>query len=417
MRRIPPCRWPSNVTQPRRLRRCAPGWPNALVWAIPPSRTAKSRVWYDGPILIGYAVSMAGRAANSNISIAKIVAELHSGAVVLKNSLRIEDGHYNPQLPRAKGVQLFKRHVELVEVETTSYCNRTCSFCPNAFIDRRRQKTPMPEACWSAIIEGLRELDYQCTLVWSRYSEPLSEERIVERLREVRRAAPRARLAINSNGDYLNQEYLARLRGAGLNRLGIDVYMPDDEPYSVVTAREHLDRFLKRIGMAARERRVEPELVSTANYGELEMIVYVRNLESMKLSLSDRGGLVQLARKTKRVAPCFAPFKHLVIDWDGSVMACCQLRSDAIQHRNAVVARIGAPGIGLVEAYVALAEWRKPLRSFGPKAPPCAGCNVSEYSDSRAARAASVWFAQERLPGAAMIKSVARRLIPKVQRP
>src|SRR4029453_13154579 len=31
---------------------------------------------------------------------------------------------------------LFKRNVDLVELEPHAYCNRTCSFCPNATIDR-----------------------------------------------------------------------------------------------------------------------------------------------------------------------------------------------------------------------------------------------------------------------------------------
>jgi iron-sulfur cluster protein len=133
--------------------------------------------------------------------------------------------------------------------------------------------------------------------------------------------------------------------------------------------------------------------------------------------MSDRGGLLAEARRTTRVAPCYAPFKHLVVDWDGSVVVCCQLRSDAPKHANAVVARIGEAGTGLVEAYVALAEWRRSLREFGPKAAPCASCNVSEYSASVGSRLLGTLLAQEALPGLRALKRTVGALIPKAGRP
>ena len=36
---------------------------------------------------------------------------------------------------------LFKTHVSNVEIETFSYCNRVCGYCPNATHDRRSFKT------------------------------------------------------------------------------------------------------------------------------------------------------------------------------------------------------------------------------------------------------------------------------------
>src|SRR5215216_4357478 len=121
----------------------------------------------------------------------------YSIGAVVRNSLRMEANHFRLDLSHGEAVELFKTHVELVEVETTSYCNRTCSFCPNSFIDRRSEKLTMPETTWQAILEGLREVDYNGTIVWSRYSEPLSERRILDRIREVREAAPRIRVCIN----------------------------------------------------------------------------------------------------------------------------------------------------------------------------------------------------------------------------
>jgi hypothetical protein len=148
------------------------------------------------------------------------------------------------------------------------------------------------------------------------------------------------------------------------------------------------------------------------------MAATVRNLASIKRAdLSDRGGLVQIARRTSRVAPCYAPFKNLVIDWDGSVMVCCQVRSDVAAHKESVVAKIGDSDVGLIEAYVALAGWRDSLKGFGPKRSPCATCNVFEYdANGPAVLMIAKWLAEEKLPGARMLKEISSRVIGRTRR-
>src|SRR6185295_4920367 len=136
---------------------------------------------------------------------------------------------------------------------------------------------------------------------------------------------------------------------------------PDDEIYSLAVAHEYHDRFLRRIGGTAAIVATAPELTSSIEIPGLQMTTHVRNAAVLKANdMSDRGGLIQLARKTVREAPCYAPYKHLVIDWDGAVVACCQLRSDSVQHAGANVGRIGQD-VELVDAYVRLAAWRESL--------------------------------------------------------
>lgn len=346
-----------------------------------------------------------------------ILSWAYSVGAVARNALRMESAHFSTHLAYADAIRLFQDHVELIEVETTSYCNRTCSFCPNSFIDRRSEKLTMPEAAWQAILKELREVSYGGTFVWSRYSEPLSEPRIVERLREIRLAAPRTRLAINSNGDYLDSEYLAELEDSGLNRLWIDIYIPDDESYDLGVARKYLDQFSARIERRFTLLRTTPEL-SCKFESSIEMVAHVRNVAVMKaMNMSDRGGLIQIARKTLRDAPCYAPYKHLVIDWDGSIIVCCQLRSDSLAHKSAIVGRIGDEGVGLVDAYVRLAEWRSSLRTFGQKRGPCGTCNVSEYDSTRLTKALSRSLNDNESGPVRLLKKSLRPLLRKRLRP
>jgi hypothetical protein len=336
---------------------------------------------------------------------------------VLKNSLRVKPEHFESDLTHAGAVKLFKDYVELVEVETTSYCNRTCSFCPNSFLDRHTVRF-MPEECWSAILDGLREANYKGTFVWSRYAEPLSERRIIDRIKQVREAAPASRICVNSNGDYLDVGYLKELEESGLDRLWIDVYIPDEEIYTAEVAKKHHDKFLNRIGRSCSVTATAPEYTCKIESQAMEITSHVRNLAVMMgKDMSDRGGLVELARRTVRDAPCYAPFKHLVIDWDGSIVICCQLRSDSPSHQAGVVGKIGADGVGLVDAYVRLAKWRSLLRSYGSKKGPCATCNVSEYKATRVVRKISDFLVDTDSSLATGIRSTLKPMLRKKLRP
>ena len=68
----------------------------------------------------------------------------------------------------------FKGQLKLIEIETFSYCNRKCWFCPNSTIDRHSGSTAMPEEMYLSIINQLSEIDYSGEITYSRYNEPLA---------------------------------------------------------------------------------------------------------------------------------------------------------------------------------------------------------------------------------------------------
>ncbi len=345
------------------------------------------------------------------------ITRYHSIGAVVRNSLRMYDNHFKVTLPQNEAEQLFQESVELIEVETTSYCNRTCSFCPNSFIDRRSKKQSMPESVWQKILDDLQSINYSGSFVWARYSEPLSEPRIIERIREVRQAAPECRISINTNGDFLNPDYLNKLEEASLNRLFIDIYIPDEETYNLEVAKKYLKKFSERINRSYQVLNTSPEVLCKVDSLKLSIVAVVRNIASFKkIDMSDRGGLMQNARKASRTAPCYAPYKHLVIDWDGSVVVCCQVRSDSSNHANTVVGKIGVDGLSLIEAYIRLAEWRQSLRTYGAKKSPCATCNVSEYESTLLTRSLSRFLVNTKSPVIKASKSILHPLLKNKNR-
>jgi len=87
---------------------------------------------------------------------------------------------------------LFKRNVDLVELESHAYCNRTCSFCPNATIDRLTVKTHLDHGVYETVLDDLASIDYDQVLRFARYSEPMAHDHIFEMVALARRRLPRA---------------------------------------------------------------------------------------------------------------------------------------------------------------------------------------------------------------------------------
>jgi hypothetical protein len=222
---------------------------------------------------------------------------------------------------------------------------------------------------------------------------------------------------MNSNGDFLDASYLRDLEDAGLDRLWIDIYIPDEEVYDLEVAEKYHDKFIKRIERPYTVTATSPELSSRIESKKMKVTAHARNVAVMKaMDLSDRGGLIQIARETVRDAPCYAPYKHLVIDWNGSVVICCQLRSDSPSHQKAVVGKIGFEGVGLIDAYVRLAGWRASLRTYGRKKGPCATCNVAEYDSTPLTRSLSRFLVDFNSPLRTLVKAALRPALRRRRR-
>ena len=294
--------------------------------------------------------------------------------------------------------ELFSRYVDQVEIENHSFCNRICWFCPNAFIDRRTVSHQMPEHVFDTIIRGLSEIDYTGALTWSRFHEALASPRIFERLEATRAALPSAGLVMISNGDYLNRKTLPRLEALGLDRLIIDLYMPDGKERDPKAIASGLRKFSRRTGMD-----LEPTGEFSYRVAGLRMKATVDIPFYTESSISTRGGLVEVEKLSsyRRRAVCMAPVRHVVIDYNGKGMMCCQTRSDAPEHRQAIVGDLAEPGYGLFHLYRDLGATRRALLSPGEKTGVCLTCDVRDDGPDRLARREWVAGAARRLPGVA----------------
>ena len=294
--------------------------------------------------------------------------------------------HFEPLDDPERQKRLFARSVRLVEVEVHSFCNRTCWFCPNSFIDRRSERRYLDEAVWLRLLADLEGIRYRGIFTFSRYCEPFADEIFYTRLAEASEHLPEACLHTNTNGDYLNDETLARAAKAGLRRLYLQLYLAEEDEFTPEVVGELAERMKKRVpSVRFRAARATRDWIGYAGrHGRMEILMYARDFRAGGVN---RCGL-RLTERYRRISPCFRPFTDLYIDYDGSVMPCCNLRSDHPDHAASVWGKLDAtPGaVFRVFSGAAAANWRRRLVNFSPKDFPCDDCRFDVTADTRVNR-------------------------------
>lgn len=289
----------------------------------------------------------------------------------------ISSEYLNPVSEEQRARKLFGRAVKMVEIETFSYCNRVCWFCPNKDGSRLGANRLMDIDLYRSILEQLASIDYSNKISYSRYNEPLADRVILDRIKTARSFLPRACLHTNTNGDYLDADYLEELKKAGLNQISIQIYLKNDEKYDDSKMRKKADMILRKLGVPFAKvvdkpgRRLEYNL----DFEGMKVRLYGRNFE---VNGTSRGGTVDIGRDYVRFAPCLQPLEAVYIDYNGSMMPCCNLRSDIAAHSKTRIATL-SPDSSLFLAYSSKvhAEWRKGLVSFGEKKGVCRDCRHS----------------------------------------
>lgn len=182
-----------------------------------------------------------------------------------------------------------------VEIETTSICNRKCTYCPNS--TTKREPGYLPEEIYYKIIDELADIDYSGRLSTHLYGEPLLDKRIVKFIAYARQKLPGAFIKFFTNGDMLTYRLLNELDDAGVDVFRVSQH--DKEPSRDLL--EALERYKSERGN-----------------GRIEYMKYFDNDED----LMNRGGLVEVKHDVKMK---FCEFvSGITIDFEGNMILCCQ---------------------------------------------------------------------------------------------
>jgi len=292
---------------------------------------------------------------------------------IINNLLELTDENN-----RVNAKSITKKNLTQIEIEIFSFCNRQCWFCPNSFIDRHSTNNFMDENLYLKILSELQEIDYSNIITYSRYNEPLSDKIFLTRLKQARKACPNAELHTNSNGDYITKEYLDELVNAGLNSIAIQCYFGENENFDFRIAGEKAKAMAQKLdlGLEILEFDVFNRIIFKFPRDDIKVTYSAHDFKKIA---NNRGDTLKKVLPYERTSSCLIQFKHLYIDYNGSFMACCNLRSDIEKHKDFILGNANESSIFEVFMGEKIINYRKKLGVNGKKIWPCDSCKFAPY--------------------------------------
>ena len=283
-------------------------------------------------------------------------------------------------------MSLFKEYVCIVNIETSTYCNRVCAYCPVSLSDSRKKQTHMADAIFQSILEQLASIDYASTISFNLYNEPLADADIFQRVETARKRLPHSFLMFNSNGDYINRDDLNELSKIGLNALLVTLHPPVDKQYLYDDRLKAFQQFFVKLGRDVPVVKKVPDenhLEADIDWNGMQLRVMAHYWE--KLGNSRAGAVRSLNMPEARTSPCVRPLREFTISYDGNVWPCCQFFPDDAANKKYIVDNLGSKSIFEIYASAILTKWRKDLFSFGKKNTPCDSCRDEDFSTGASA--------------------------------
>lgn len=297
-------------------------------------------------------------------------ANIHIGTF----HVSVHPDHFRSVQNESDRQKLFKNSVQHVVIELSSSCNRSCCFCPNVSGSRLSDQKFLSETIFNRVISDLELIDYDNTVYWHLYNEPLEAlDILVSRISVARKALPNAVFSFNTNGDYLTLKTIEKLDAAGCNSIFVSVYQSNDSKWDdieitnrVVAISDYLELKGKLRSFPGASTSIEGKI------GDLTISVVGRNLSKVGY---DRGGLVP-ELSINRTSPCLSPFTEFIVDHKGYVLPCCNVYTDNPEHLEYVVDKISF-NTSIFNIYTSSVfhRWRKQVFKFDPTCGLCTGCS------------------------------------------
>lgn len=268
--------------------------------------------------------------------------------------------------------ELFSKYVKIINLETFSYCNRKCSYCPVSFLSSKNN-SHLDKKVFISIIEDLKSINYSNKISLNLYNEPLSDESIFDTIQYIHQKLPKAFIFFNSNGDYVTLDKLELLSKIGLNALNITLHTQPNKTYDDNDSDTAIKNFYTKIGKDYKIDSIkENEYIKTSfKVGNLLISVTTTNYDSYGES---RAGLIEhLNSDIIRNFPCARPFREFTISSNGHVYPCCQIYPELDNFENSMGDLVKN---NIFEIYTSsrLSNLREHLFDYSPKKSPCNKC-------------------------------------------
>ena len=273
-------------------------------------------------------------------------------------------------------VNLFKKFVFVINIETSSYCNRKCDYCPVHLL-KGKQYDYLADFLYESIVEQLADMRYEGNISLNLFNEPLLDPDIIEKIKFLKLNVPRSFVHLNSNGDFLNKDLLIQLEEAGVEEMIVTAHLLNGEKYDDSDRKEAIKKIFDRIGIKMSITHYIPgrNITCMTNFGNMNLYIVANNWREYGC---DRGGTLDQLKRESQTKPCMVPFREMVIAHDGKVRGCFNIFTSENNYGDVSKA-------SLVDIYFSnrMVELRRELLVFGNKKRPHDSCSTPDiYIDN-----------------------------------
>lgn len=275
---------------------------------------------------------------------------------------------------------VFNKYVNLINIETSTFCNRKCAYCPLA--ENPRKQNLMEDTLFLKIMDELRIINYPGHISLSLYNEPLLDTNLINKVKILREYLKDNYVQFNSNGDFLTEDYLQRLKDSGVNQILVTLHTNEGEEYEDGIQIKRLYDYLDNLGLSKYKHleTIEPNknISLIIDYEGMCLLICSNN---WSVYGNDRGGKVPSLSIENRILPCNNPIREFVVAYDGEVKSCCNIyftEEDSFGNIN---------NSNILDVYYSerMVNFRRMMFLFGKKNPICSSCNIEDNSEIESA--------------------------------
>ncbi len=178
-----------------------------------------------------------------------------------------------------------ERKIQRISFEISNTCNYT-SIHPECPVSCYNHSKILDKKIIFKVIDELKELNYSGYIAFHRYNEPMiNKERLYSILEYINKALPNAKMAILTNGSYLNQEELNTLERHNVWSVSVSAY----------SKKEYI-----------RLKRLTSKIKYSIFYSVLDSRLSIYEKDPLDLKL-----------------PCYATIRDITINCYGQLALCC----------------------------------------------------------------------------------------------
>jgi len=274
---------------------------------------------------------------------------------------------------------LFKRNVEIINLELSYQCNRICDYCPVSSSTRSLQQEFMSNELILKICDELIEIRYENRISLNLYNEPLLDSNLHEKISLIRGKLKFCNIGFNTNGDKLNYKLFQNFANAGCDHICVTLHPPPFKINSKDLIIKRVKKLLEKLYYhdSIKEINIDEGSIEFRHLGVTLKIQW----PNWRSQGTNRAGTLKnhLSNSSNRVSPCNKPFREFTIFYDGTVQPCCESFHDT-QISLVNIGNSNNQSIFTLYSSEVLSKFRYHLFDFGPKNGICSNCSSVDFS-------------------------------------